>query len=57
MQAAPVAGSPGASGGLLALSPRALLGMAAWTLGSGLSLGDGHLDPGGMGALVLTWPS
>lgn len=63
MQAAPVAGSPGESGdpsarragGLLALSPRALLGVAAWTLGSGLSLGDGHLDPGGIAALVLTW--
>jgi len=63
VRAAPVAGSPGASGspsarragGLPALSPRALLGVAAWTLGSGLSLGDGHLDPGGIAALVLTW--
>jgi len=63
VQASPVAGSPGASGappahgagGLLALSPRALLGVAAWTLGSGLSLGDGHLDPGGIATLVLTW--
>ncbi len=63
MQASPVAGAPGASGspsahtaaGPLALSPRALLGMAAWLLGSGLSLGDGHLDPGGIAALVLTW--
>src|SRR5262249_35556736 len=59
--------SPGAEGdpgsmeharpgrGLLALSPRALLALAAWVLGSGLSLGDGHLDPGGIVALVLTW--
>jgi hypothetical protein len=29
--------------------------MAAWLLGSGLSLGDGHLDPGGIVALALTW--
>jgi len=29
--------------------------VAAWVLGSGLSLGDGHLDPGGIAALILTW--
>ena len=29
--------------------------MAATTLGSGLSLGNGHLDPGGIACLVLTW--
>ncbi|RPH68667.1 MAG: hypothetical protein EHM78_18085 [Myxococcaceae bacterium] len=63
------AGSPGAEsgeppgspagqlgrGGAVALSPRAWLAVAAWTLGSGLSLGDGHLDPGGVVCLVLTW--
>ena len=67
MLAPPATGSPGAdgdepgpadltrAGGLLALSPAALLGVAAWVLGSGLSLGDGHLDPGGIAALILTW--
>ena len=67
MLAPPATGSPGAdgdgpgpadrtrAGGVLALSPRALLALAAWVLGSGLSLGDGHLDPGGIVALILTW--
>jgi hypothetical protein len=65
--APPPAGSPGAegdepgpagrtrAGGILAVSPRTLLALAAWVLGSGLSLGDGHLDPGGVIALILTW--
>jgi len=32
-----------------------LLAVASWVLGSGLSLGDGHLDPGGIAALVVAW--
>ena len=43
------------TGSALALSPRAWLAVAACALGVGLSLGDGHLDPGGIVFLVLTW--
>jgi hypothetical protein len=51
----PAAAARRSPSGVLALSPRTWLALAACTLGAGLSLGDGHLDPGGMAALVLTW--
>jgi hypothetical protein len=39
----------------LSLSPPSWVAVAACTLGVGLSFGDGHLDPGGVTFLVLTW--